>query len=128
MAERRVRGLLDTSVVIGGVRPAGLDEACISAMTLADLHFGVLHAPDAATRAIRLQRLAFVESAFAPLPIDGDVARAYGTIVAGARAAGRRPRTADALIAATAAANGLAVYTRDRDFEGLPGVQAVIIG
>jgi predicted nucleic acid-binding protein len=122
-----VRGLLDTSIVIGGPRPAEVDEACISAMTLAELHFGVLHAPDGATRAVRLQRLAFVESAFEPLPIDGDVARAYGTIVAGARAAGRRPRTAGALIAATAAANGLTVYTRDRDFEGLPGVQAVIV-
>ncbi len=123
-----MRGLLDTSVVIGGPRPPEVDEACISAMTLAELHFGVLHAADGATRAIRLRRLAFVESAFEPLPIDGDVARAYGTIVAGARAAGRRPRTADALIAATAAANGLTVYTRDRDFADLPGVQAVIVG
>lgn len=122
-----MRGLLDTSVVIGGRRPPELDEACISAMTLAELHFGVLHAPDGATRAIRLQRLAFVERAFEPLPIDGDVARAYGTIVAGARAAGRRPRTADALIAATAAANDLTVFTRDRDFEDLPGVRTVIV-
>ncbi len=122
-----MRGLLDTSVVIGGRRPPGVDEACISAMTLAELHFGVLHASDAATRAARLHRLAFVESAFEPLPIDGDVARAYGSIVAGARAAGRRPQTADALIAATAAANGLTVFTRDRDFEDLPGIQVVIV-
>lgn len=122
-----MRGLLDTSVVIGGARPAEVDEACISAMTLAELHFGVLHAPDAASRAARLQRLAFIESAFEPLPIDGEVARAYGMIVAAARAVGRRPQTADALIAATAAANGITVYTRDRDFEGLPGVRAVIL-
>jgi len=122
-----VKGLLDTSVVISGSRPPEVDEACISAMTLAELHSGVLHARDGATRAARLQRLAFVESAFEPLPIDDEVARVYGTIVAAARAAGRRLQTADALIAATAAANGLTVYTRDRDFEGLSGVRAVIV-
>ncbi|MEJ7826521.1 MAG: PIN domain-containing protein [Solirubrobacteraceae bacterium] len=122
-----VRALLDTSVVIGGPQPADVGEACVSAMTLAELHYGVLHAPDAATRTVRLRRLALVESEFDPLPIDGDVARAYGAILAAARAAGRRPRTADVLIAATATANGLPVYTRDRDFEHLPGVRAIIL-
>lgn len=75
----------------------------------------VLRAPDSETRALRLRRLALVESEFQALPIDEDVARAYGTIVAGAQAARhRRPRTADALIAATAVANDLPVYTRAR--------------
>ena len=121
-----VRGLLDTSVILAAARPA-LDEAAISSMTLAELHYGVLHARTAEQRAIRLQRLALIESEFDPLPIDGDVARAYGAIVAGARAAGRRPKTADALIAATAVANGLPVYTRDPDFEGFAGVEAVVL-
>jgi hypothetical protein len=31
------------------------------------------------------------------------------------------------LIAATAAANGLAVYTHDADFESLPGVEVVVL-
>ena len=76
---------------------------------------------------MRLRRLALVESEFDPLPIDGDVARAYGAIVAGACATGKRPKTADTLIAATAAAHGLAVYTRDAEFEGLPGVDVVVL-
>lgn len=121
-----VRGLLDTSVIVSGSRPA-LDEAAISAMTLAELHYGVLRARTDAERAVRLRRLALIESEFDPLPIDADVARAYGAIVAGARATGKRPRTADALIAATATANGLAVYTRDSDFEDLPGVDVVVL-
>lgn len=122
-----MRGLLDTSVIVGGSRP-DLDEAAISAMTLAELHSGVLRAGDPVQRALRLRRLALIESEFDPLPIDGGVARAYGAIVAGARDAGRRPRTADALIAATAAANRLAVYTTDRHFQGLPGVDVVLLG
>jgi toxin FitB len=121
-----VRGLLDTSVIVAASRPA-LDEAAISAMTLAELHYGVLHARTDQQRAMRLRRLALVESEFDPIPIDGDVARAYGAILAGARAIGKRPSMADALIAATAAAHGLAVYTRDRDFEGLPGVDVVVL-
>lgn len=121
-----VRGLLDTSVIIGRSRPE-LDEAAISAMTLAELHYGVLSARTDAERAARLRRLALVESEFDPLPIDSDVARVYGAIVAGARAAGRRPRTADALIAATAAAHGLTVHTRDADFESLPGVDVIVL-
>ncbi len=96
-------------------------------MTLAELHYGVLRARDDVTRSNRLRRLALVESEFEPLPIDTDVARAYGTIVAGARAAGRRPHIADALIAATAVAHGLTVYTQDADFQALPGVRAVVL-
>jgi predicted nucleic acid-binding protein len=121
-----VRGLLDTSVIVGRSRPP-LDEAAISAVTLAELHYGVLRARTDGERAVRLRRLALVESEFDPLPIDGDVARVYGAIVAGARAAGKRPRTADALIAATAAAHGLTVYTRDADFAGLPGVDVIVV-
>lgn len=126
MAAGSVRALLDTSVIVAGARP-DLDEAAISAMTLAELHYGVLRASDEPSRAAPLRRLALVESEFDPLPIDEEVARAYGTILAAARTAGRRPRTAVALIAPTAAAHGLPVYTRDRDFEDLPGVQVVVL-
>jgi predicted nucleic acid-binding protein len=121
-----IRGLLDTSVNVRGSRPP-LDEAAISAMTLAELHYGVLRARTDTQRARRLHRLALVESEFDPLPIDGDVARAYGAITAGARATGKRPRTADALIAATAAAHGLSLYTHDTDFHNLPGVDVVVL-
>lgn len=125
------RALLDTSFVIAlarGERPR-LDsppaEAAIAAVTLCGLHHGVLIASDR-DRAGRLAVLAYVERRFAVLPLDARVAPHYGRIVSEARRVGRRPRTADALIAATAAAHDLPVYTRDRDFEGLPGVEVVL--
>ena len=73
------RGLLDTSVVIasgeGETGAADLpEEAAISVVTLAELHFGVLVAKDDATRRNRLRRLGVLEAAFAPLPIDAGVA------------------------------------------------------
>lgn len=125
------RGLLDTSVVISLARGEELEldnppeEAAISAITLCGLHHGVLIADDS-SRPGRLATLAYVERRFAVLDLDARVAPHYGRIVAAARAQGRRPGTADALIAATAAAHRLPVYTRDRDFGGLPGVDVVL--
>ncbi|MGH2668317.1 MAG: PIN domain-containing protein, partial [bacterium] len=50
------------------------------------------------------------------LPFDADAARSYGRVFAAARTSGRtRPRLADLLIAATAIASGLALYTRNAD-------------
>jgi predicted nucleic acid-binding protein len=125
------RGLLDTSVVISLARGEELElddppeEAAISAITLCGLHHGVLIADDS-RRPGRLATLAYVERRFAVLDLDARVAPHYGRIVAAARAQGRRPGTADALIAATAAAHRLPVYTRDRDFAGLPGIDVVL--
>jgi predicted nucleic acid-binding protein len=126
-----MRGLLDTSVVISLARGEELElddppeEAAISAITLCGLHHGVLIADDG-RRPGRLATLAYVERRFAVLDLDARVAPHYGRIVAAARAQGRRPGTADALIAATAAAHRLPVYTRDRDFAGLPGIDVVL--
>jgi predicted nucleic acid-binding protein len=126
-----MRALLDTSVVISLARGEELavanppDEAAISAITLCGLHHGVLVADDR-QRPGRLAMLAYVERRFAVLDLDARVAPHYGRIVAAARAEGRRPGTADALIAATAAAHRLPVFTRDRDFAGLPGVDVVL--
>jgi toxin FitB len=125
------RGLLDTSIVISLARGEQLalddppEEAAISAITLCGLHHGVLIADDS-RRPGRLATLAYVERRFAVLDLDARVAPHYGRIVAAARAQGRRPGTADALIAATAAAHRLPVYTRDRDFAGLPGIDVVL--
>lgn len=126
------RALLDTSVVIAlgrGERLALADppqEAAISAVTLCGLHHGVLVA-DEKDRAGRLATLAYVERRFAVLPVDARVAPHHGRILANARRRrGRRPGTADALIAATAVAHRLPLLTRDRDFEGLEGVEVVI--
>jgi len=57
-----MRGLLDTSVVIAAGAAQLPDEAAISAATLAELHFGVHLAKDESTRALRLRRLAEIES------------------------------------------------------------------
>jgi predicted nucleic acid-binding protein len=60
------------------------------------------------------------------LPFDGDAARAYGRIFAAVAAAGRKARGAravDLLIAATALAAELPLYTRNGDdFVGLDGL------
>jgi toxin FitB len=114
-----VRGLLDTSVVIARSVTDLPDEAAISAATLAELHFGVLLAGSQDTRAGRLRRLTEIESRFDPLPVDAAVARSYGMLAAHAVRSGRstRRRALDLLIAATAHANGVPLYTRDRGFE-----------
>jgi predicted nucleic acid-binding protein len=51
------------------------------------------------------------------LPFDDEGARVYGRIFAAARAVGQssRSRFADLLIASTAAANNLSIYTRNPD-------------
>lgn len=122
-----LNGLLDTSVIVSAeVEVERLpDEAAISTMTLAELHYGVLRARTPDQRVERLRRLALVESEFEPLVIDEAIARAFGAMMAAAREDGLRPRTADVLIAATAVAHGLPLYTRDRDFEKLRSVQVV---
>lgn len=64
-----------------------------------------------------------------PLPFDSEAARAYGRVFAATRASGRtsRARLADLLIASTAAANGLPLYTRNPgDFAGLDEIVTVI--
>ena len=114
-----MRGLLDTSVVIGGT-PADLPEqAAISAATLAELHFGVHLAKDEATRSLRLRRLTEIEARFAALPVDDVVARAYGEVAALTLGAGRkvRSRVVDLLIAATARVHEVPLFTRNhKDF------------
>ena len=128
------RALLDTSVVIALARgePLALadppDEATISVVTLCGLHRGVLVA-QAGDRAARLAVLAYAERTFKALAVDERVAPEYGRISERAAEAGRdvRRHLADLLIAATAAANGLLLLTRDRQLDGTPGVETVLV-
>lgn len=86
------RGLLDTSVVIAeNVAPLP-GVLAISAVTLAELHFGVLVARSADVRAERLRRLTLLQRRFDALPLDDDVAATYGRLAAAVVASGRRPR------------------------------------
>lgn len=111
------RGLLDTSVVIGLERidPQMLPgQLSIAAITLAELAAGPHATPDPAERARRQQRLQLAEATFDPLPFDADCARAHGLVYAKTAHAGRKARGAraiDLLIAATALAANLPLYT-----------------
>src|SRR5207245_765059 len=126
VAEHHERGLVDTSVVIdlGRVDPADLpSEIAVSSVTLAELAAGPHATADPDQRARRQDRLQRVEATFESLPVDGTVARAYGRVYAAVAAEGRKARgrrAFDLLIAATAVAAGLPLYTRNPDdFQGL---------
>lgn len=130
MATDRQRGLVDTNLVILRDRLSSLElpeEIAISAVTLAELSAGphAVVGDDFPARAERGRRMAILqraESEFDPLPFDAPAARVYGQLTGAVRALGRTPRRrlADLQIAATAAANGLALYTTNPDdFAGL---------
>lgn len=126
------RGLLDTSVVIDHhVIDAGLlpDQSAIAAITLAELAAGPHATEDKDERARRQDRLQWATATWDPLPFDADAARMYGRMFAAARAAGQKSRSqlADLLVAATAAANSLPVYTRNPShFDALKGIIKVV--
>lgn len=127
------RGIIDTSVVVDLERidlsslPNGF---AISAVTLAELAAGPHATADPAERARRQDRLQRTEATFDPLPVDGGVARAYGRVYAAVRAAGRQARgrrSFDLVIAATALANELPLYTRNPgDFDDVDGLLEVV--
>lgn len=131
---RPPRGLIDTSVVIGldRIDSAALPhELSVSTLTLAELSAGPAAASDPAERARRQDRLQRAEAAFDALPFDSATARAYGRLYASLIDAGRRPRdrrTVDLLIAATALAAGMPLYTcNPRDFNDLADVEIVAV-
>jgi predicted nucleic acid-binding protein len=101
------------------IEPADLPaEIAVSAMTMAELAAGPHATTDPAERARRQDRLQRTEATFEPLPVDAAAARAYGRVYAAIRAGGRKARgrrAVDLLIAATAVAAGLPLYTRNPD-------------
>jgi predicted nucleic acid-binding protein len=130
---RRPRGILDTSVVIDLERldPMVLPvEVAISAVTLAELAAGPHATDDPDERARRQDRVQRAEAAFDPLPLDSEAARAYGRIYAAVMSGGQKARGAralDLLIAATACAENLPLYTRNpTDFRGLENLLEVM--
>ncbi|MDP2053207.1 MAG: type II toxin-antitoxin system VapC family toxin [Acidobacteriota bacterium] len=135
MAERRhPRGLIDTSVVIDLeqiVADALPLELAVSAVTMAELAAGPHATADPAERARRQDRLQRSEATFEPLPLDAEVARAYGRIYAAVTASGRKARgrrAVDLFIAATAVAAGLPLYTRNPDdFVGLSDLLDIVV-
>ena len=133
-ADRAAVGLIDTNVVILLSRlqdPAVLPETPrISAVTLAELTVGPLVASTDEERAIRQAHLQQAEVDFDPIPFDAPAARAFGRVAAALRRAGRKPaaRAFDAMIAATAIATGLPLYTTDPGgYAGIDGLDVVLI-
>jgi predicted nucleic acid-binding protein len=139
--ERPAQGLLDTNIMImrRWVDPDELpDEMAISAITLAELSAGPHQVrpnqeqdsyDERAERARRLDVLQRAEHEFDPIPFDAEAARIYGRVSAAVIAAGRRPRRriADLMIAATAIAQGLPLFTTNPDdFTGLAGLLTLV--
>jgi tRNA(fMet)-specific endonuclease VapC len=126
------RGVLDTKTVIMLSRLTDArslpQEPLITAVTLAELSAGPLVASTDAERAARQAHLQQAEADFDPLPFDAQAARAFGRVAASLRRAGRKvnARAYDAMIAATARANGLPLYTcNPNDFAGIEGLEVV---
>jgi predicted nucleic acid-binding protein len=112
--------LADTSVFVAaeqrrplGAPPAG--EARISVATLTELMVGVRRAPDGPLRELRDLTLGRARR-FIALPYDAVVAQRLADLLATAREQRRRAGAMDAIIAATALAHDLAVWTQDDDF------------
>jgi predicted nucleic acid-binding protein len=128
------QGILDTSTVILLPRLSNPDvlpaEPCITAITLAELSVGPLVARSEPERAARQAHVQQAESDFDPIPFDAAAARAFGQVAASLRRSGRKTaaRAYDAMIAATAVATGLSVYTcNPDDFAGIDGLQVVAV-
>lgn len=131
--ERPERGLLDTSILID-LEDVAVDHlprtVAVSALTIAELAAAPHAAADPEERGRRQDRLQRAEAAFDPVPFDAEAARAYGRVFAAVAASGRvaRPRAVDLLIAATALALDLPLYTRNGDdFRGLEKILHVVV-
>ena len=134
MPERRhAQGMLDTSVVIdlNEIDPDLLPvEMGVTAITMAELAAGPHATSDPDERARRQDRLQRAEATFEPFPFDQNAARAYGRVYAAVVTAGRKAhgaRAVDLLIAATAHAAQLPLYTRNPDdFKALDDLIEVV--
>jgi hypothetical protein len=122
--------MLDTSTVILLGRlsdPASLPtDSIISAITLAELSVGPHLARTSKERAARQAHLQQAEADFDVTPFGADAARSFGRVAASLRSVGRKPaaRAYDALIAASALAENVPIYTcNPEDFQGIDGLE-----
>jgi hypothetical protein len=118
--------LADTSVFVAAEQRRALGQppdgdARISVATLTELIVGVRRAVDGSLRTLRETTLERART-FVALPYDEAVAEQLADLLSVARAAGRRAGAMDAIIAATALAHDLSVWTQDEDFDVLAGL------
>jgi predicted nucleic acid-binding protein len=133
-ARGSTRGILDTSTLLllhrltdASLLPA---EPFITAVTLAELAVGPLITANENERARRQAHLQQAEADFVPLPFDADAARAFAGVAVSLRRAGRKAaaRAYDAMIAATAVANDMPIYTcNPDDFNGIDGLEVIAV-
>ena len=132
MSAAPVRGLLDTSVFIADESGRPFDEArlpyevAISAITLAELHVGVLAARDVETRARRLATLESVADVEL-LAVDDTVAGVWAQLRVQLAELGRRCNVNDLWIAATAVAHRIPVVTQGDDFTAIEGLAGLVV-
>ncbi|MGP4113582.1 type II toxin-antitoxin system VapC family toxin [Streptomyces sp. 4N509B] len=141
MPGEHAAGLIDTNIVIlrRWIDPEELPDAmAISAITLAELSAGPHEVrrndeqndyDEHTERAKRLDVLQRAENEFDPVPFDAEAARIYGRVCAGVIGAGRKPRrrVADLMIAATAIAEELPLFTTNpNDYAGLEHLLTVV--
>jgi toxin FitB len=120
--------LLDTNViselwkaapnphVLAWIDAQAIETLALSAVTVAELRFGLAAMPAGKRREIyreRLEREVLPAFAGRILPFDLEASQHYADFMAQARAAGKAIGVADGFIAATAAARGFSVATRD---------------
>lgn len=121
--------VLDTSILISESPGRVEGDIAISIVSIAELQFGVLVAPDEQRRAHRLARLSAILRSFEPLPVDAAVAASYGELAAATHRAGRKAtaRSLDLMIAATAHAHGARLVTANvNDVKHLSDLVAVV--
>ncbi|MGL5808917.1 MAG: PIN domain-containing protein [Nocardioides sp.] len=126
--------MLDTSAVLRLHELTEEDlpvDAVISTVTLAELSVGPLVAKGDGERAARLAHVQRADADFGdPLPFDVEAARAFAQVAADIRNSGRKPkaRAFDALIAATAKAAQLPLYTFNAgDLTGVTNLEVVAL-
>ncbi|MCR4465565.1 type II toxin-antitoxin system VapC family toxin [Burkholderia sp. SCN-KJ] len=105
-----------SAAVIEWLDAQNVETLFLAAISLAEMRFGVAALPEGRRRDWLHQN---IEQRVVPLfrgrilPFDDAASDAYASLRAKARAMGRTMAPADGFIAATAAANGLIVATRD---------------
>ena len=105
-----------SAAVIEWLDAQNVETLFLAAISLAEMRFGVAALPEGKRRDWLHQS---IEQRVVPLfhgrilPFDDAASKAYASLRAKARATGNAMASADGFIAATAAANGLIVATRD---------------
>ena len=119
-------GLLDTSVIINleNIIEESLPKySVMSAISLAELTVGPHVATDAEVRDRRQLVLQYAEATLEVLPFDDACARRFAIVASSLRKSGSKSRARgfDALIASTALAYGIPLYTSNpKDFLDIP--------